>query len=483
MITSHSIDAVENINRRLNDSGRHLKAVDGTAVKALVTACISTKTYVSYTNGVADVLSVATIETDSRAQAPDGLYVHDETQDGIIDLAYNAVRGTLELARNKIQPMAHDVHKLYGEVMESYAVDASAPVTILPNVYHSVWGMPQLEGLVSRFRNSTLNPFRLGAGMPEIDGFELKNMLQTGIEALDEELLDWYDNLPADKVLETYRKVFVKREVTVGRATNALHEVEDSKLDRNDLLIIFLIANAYEDNMPNGIEVSLDTLRNYMARMREQAGRALCSELDRRDRDRAAKVLVYRVSTLPWQYANEGRRVIHVNNDTYVKFLDEGGSPECLFGAVLRGASTTYASLMAEREVNEKTYARFLGIHNQRVAAEVYTSQRDAARVAMARYVASLPEADLPAPVLQLQQRTQQLLGLLQPRHFENELVVIRNLVCDVLYPQTNARMFFEAMDAAERANPDMSPRECALEAELDLIARWLASQIEVCYD
>jgi len=37
-------------------------------------------------------------------------------------------------------------------------------------------------------------------------------------------------------------------------------------------------------------------------------------------------------------------------------------------------------------------------------------------------------------------------------------------------------------MDAAEQSDPEISPRECALHATIDLIARWLASQIKVNY-
>jgi len=362
------------------------------------------------------------------------------------------------------------------------AVDASRPVTIVPNVYHDVWAAPQLEGLVDRFANVPLNEYKMRVVLPMITGQELMAMIKTGIDSLDEELMDWYENMAAEKPLETYRKIFVDRSFSVGRPTNATH-VTDSGLDRNDMLLAFLIANGFESHMPDGIDVSLEALRNNLANMREQAGRAVANEMQRRQRDVRNKVMVFSVQEHDWEFSNKGRTVVMVNNDVYLKFLEEGGSVEAIYGAALMGERMEYDRLIAEAERYTKHWQKFIGLHNQRVSAQVYQTQREAARVALAQYINSIEDEELHEPKDHLHGYVIKALGECQPKDFADEMVAIRNLVCDVFYHHTNAKMVLNAMDVAEQENPDMPPRECALYATIDLLARWMASQIQVHYE
>ena len=219
-----------------------------------------------------------------------------------------------------------------------------------------------------------------------------------------------------------------------------------------------------------------------MARMREQAGRVVNAELARRERDRRLNVMVYSTQYAPWSYTTEGRRLVMVNNDVYLKYLEAGGTPESIFGAVVGSGSTDYQLLLDQREVNERRWAKFAALHAQKVAATIYTSQREALRLAMAEYINELPNDELDCERAQLHDRTVALLGRYQPKAFEDPLCVARQLVCDVLYGHTNARMVLDAMEVAESENPEMNARECALLSVIDLVARWMASQIQVTY-
>lgn len=100
----------------------------------------------------------------------------------------------------------------------------------------------------------------------------------------------------------------------------------------------------------------------------------------------------------------------------------------------------------------------------------------------MTRYINEQDEERLVRPKADLHAKTVSVLSTMQPKDFSDDLTALRRLVCEVLYAHTNARMVLDAMDTAEMENPEMNARECALLACIDLVARWMAAQINVKY-
>lgn len=481
MITEKALDSVSPIDRQLIDSGKHLTVLQGSVLDHLVKANVSALTYAE-SRGPEVEVPYNRVLMDSKHRGLDGQVEHDSVMMEAVEMVSESVQGTLALARSEVIPASKEVLKYYGEELNKLAIDAKQPVTIVPNVYHDLWSMPQLEGLVDRFANVPLNEMRMGASMPMVTGAEIEAMLKTGIDSLDAEIQNWYRDQDPERAVQVYQEVFVNRGTAIGRPTNALHKVPDTFMTRNDILLCYLIANGFEDHMPDGVTVSLDELRRQMARMREQAGRAIAAELRRRTRDLQTKYLVYAVRDHDWSFSPNGRKVVFVNNDVYLKYLEEGGTVEAIYGAAIDGVRMEYSTLMSEAERFTKKWTKFIGLHNQRVSAQVYRTQREAARLAMTVYINGQKQEDLVQPKADLHKKVIDCLGKMQPKQFEDEAVALRCLVCDVLYEHTNAKMVLDAMDTAEMDNPDLNPRECALYATIDLLARWMAAQIEVNY-
>lgn len=482
MITEKVLNSVIPVDLQLTQSGRYIRPVPESVLFELTKVSISPASAISASTSESPV-AVNQLLSDSRRPGADGTVEHDMAMADAVEMVAVGVRASLDLARNSVVPTTREVYELYGARMEEMAIDASRPVTIVPNVYHDVWAAPQLEGLVDRFANVPLNEYRMRGSLPMITGQEVMAMIKTGIESLDIELMDWVENREPEWALEVYRAVFVDKQHAIGRPTNVMHQT-DSGLDRNDLLLTFLIANGFESHMPDGVSLSLDELRNAMANMREQAGRAVASEIQRRARDVRNKVMVFSVQERDWEFSpKKGRTVVQVNNDVYLKYLEDGGSVESIYGAALMGEQMDYSRLVNEAERYVKHWQKFIGLHNQRVSAQIWQTQREAARVAIAQYINAQEQDDLPEPKEHLHQKAIESLAECQPKDFNDEMVAIRCLVCDVFYHHSNAKMVLNAMDAAEQDNPEMTPRECALYATIDLLARWMASQIQVSYE
>jgi hypothetical protein len=480
MITEKALMAISPLARQLSDAGQNLSAAAGTPLGGLVAANLSAAAY-ALAGSPDSPIPTGMLLDDSKRRGPSGDIEHDEAMKELVGLASEAVLGNFHTARNVVIPTVKSVHTAYTDVLRGMEIDAKQPVSIIPNVYHDVWNSPQLQGLVDRFENVALNDAKVTVSLPMIDGASLMEMLKTGIDSFDSQIEDWFENQPVDKPLATYRKVFIDG-APVGRQTNAIHITPVGELDRNDLLLVFLIASNFEEHLPEGITVDLSSLRLVLARVREQAGRAIGAEFKRRDRDRQIKNLVYRVAKYDWEYTNDGRTTVMVNNDVYKAFLEEGGSPEAIYGAVVSGGSTEYHSLVENKDLNERRWAKSAAMHAQKVAAQIYTSQREAVRVAMTKHINAQADEDLPMGKTELHQRVLTVLGKMNPKDFSDDLTAVRWVVCDVLFAHTNVKMVLDAMDTAEIENPDMSARECALMSVIDLVARWMAAQINVKY-
>lgn len=480
MISTHVADSATPVANNLENSGRGAIALEGSPLAQLVRANIGASTYVEVHNSEVEVPLNRMID-DSRRKGSDGVVEHDLVMDEVVGEVSKIISANLDLARNVVMPVVKDLHEKYGQHLETLELDAKTPVVILPNVYHAIWGLPHLEGLVQRYDGAALNEYQFPVSLPMLNGEQIRQMLKTGVTVLDEVIGTWLADMAPEKPMDAYRKVFVERLTPVGRQTTAIHLTPNEMLDRNDLLLAFLISNGFEENMPDGVNISLDNLRLYMARMREQAGRAVAAELRRRENDNNANVMVYKVDHV-WDEFVGAERVVRVNNDVYMKYLEAGGTPESIYGAVVREASTAYGRLLAEAEANTKVWERFQGIHNQKVAAQMFSIKRNAAQYVVAKHIVDADVETLPTSKSSMQDRLKVVLSNYQPANFADEYAMMRNLVCEVLFAHTNVRMVLNAMDTAEIDNPDLNPRELALYATIDLMARWMASQIELKY-
>ena len=480
MLTQRAISTAEPIRDELARAGKVLRPVDGTVIEELTNSTLSAETKLGEIE-FGEIDHTTKLYQDAQQVDQDEFREHDTAYQEAVDEVAEIVEGNLHLARSKIIPAAKEVYDLYAKEMERIELDAAQPAYITPNVYHPIWNSDQLISMVERFANTPMSVYRFEASLPELSVYDIEQHVKTGIESFDELISSWFEDQSAEKILEDYRRIFVNREVEIGRATNAVHEVPGTSMDRNSLLLAFLVANGFDQNVPEGVDnVSLDQLRLYLARMKEQAARAVYQEIERRRRDRDNQILVYRVASEYKSNVGESFYDIRVNDDVYRQFLEDGGTPETIYGAVMSGDERSYHYLLENKRSLESKWNRYLSLFNQRLSSQTTHYKRESIRVAFAQYINSVEEDDLPARREQLHQRTEDCVAKYDAHYFTDEMIVIRDMVAGIFYPDTNAKMIFRAMDEVERSDPDLDARECALFATIDLVARWIASQIEV---
>lgn len=478
MISKSAIKAARVVTENMGSEGRVIDVNGESILQRLVEASISPSLAIEMSDrGFAGFVSDESIVASSQFRGPDGIYVHDLVKDEIVTAVAQTITANLDLARNVVIPMARDTHLTYLTALEQLEKDVMQPVSILPNVYHAIWGMPQLTGMIERFENTPKSIIEFPAGMPSMPEEAIVDMMRTGIPELDMEIGAWVKDQPANKIRNIFHTVFVTREGMPGGYINAKHRTEEG-YDRNDLLALFLVASNFEDNLPDGVDIDLTRLRSGMWSVRDQVGRVLSAELRRREMNRNNNALIFGTEE---RYVGENiYRIVSVNNDVYRKYLEEGGTPESIYGAIMYNAPTTYASLLANKEDNERKWNRYYGMFTQRVAADMFVAQKRALDIAVMKSYAQMPAEERGVSESMMKVMLKEAIEALEPGNFkkDNGQIVVRDVVCATIFAHTNVGRVLTAMDTVEETDPNLTPREAAMFATIDLLARWMADQI-----
>lgn len=470
MISHPVLSSVLTASKQNVASGYRIDAVPGTPLHTL---CMrSTNMSVDTTPTPEGIVEASSVPVSAEVGS-----AHDFAMNDITDQVARIMRGGLDLIRNEVLPLVKELHEKYTVTLDGLVTDTATPVGVLPNIYHKIWGVPMLRDMVARFENVPLNAQKWPHAMPELTGADIRPMLNTGVSQVDDVIEQWVDDMPADMLVDAYNAVFVHKHVAVGKRTNAHHVIDGTQYNRNVNLVAFLIAQGMERNLPDGVSVNIDVLRTSLAKLQSQAGRAVVGEITRRRQDSNNGVLVFKVETKAVG-RDFTKRVVHVNNDVYVDYLERNGTVEALYGAVLANKPMTVSALIDNKDEYEAVWAKYSGLHQQKMAALKFAYQKEALSLTITRYVNSLDDDALPAPRDLLHKLAVDCINGYKPADMVDSVLAVRKVVCCVLYADTNAEMFVNAMDQAEIDNPDFSPRECALFAAIETYAQWAASQL-----
>lgn len=480
MISKSAIAASRTVVENLSSDNKTLDVNGDSILQNLVEASISPGLALDLAEpAYVGVVSDELISTSTQHRGPDGIFVHDLAKDEVVTAVAATIAANLDLARNVVIPMARDTHLNYLTVLEQLEKDVIQPVSILPNVYHAIWGMPQLIGMIERFESTPKATIEFPAGMPSMNEEVIVDLMKTGIPELDMEIGAWVKDQADGKIRDVFNNVFVSRYQMPGGYINAKHKTEEG-YDRNDLLALFLVAASFENNLPDGVDIDLNTLRRGMWAVRDQVGRILASELRRREMIRKNNTLVIDISEKP--VGDNIYRVVSVNNDVYRKYLEEGGTPESIYGAIVYDESTTYGMLLSNKENNERRWANHHGMFIQRTGAEMFTAQKRALLNAVMKSYLQTDNEERGVSEASMSAMLKDAVEAIEPGDFkkDNGQVIVRDVVCKTIFAHTNVGRVLSAMDAVEETDPELTPREAALFATIDLLARWMADQISL---
>lgn len=477
MLTEYSLDTARTLVSRMGQKGFDLKAVEDSPLHLLNNLTIGTKAILEASTQTTELPVVGLLD-ESKRQSLDGMFEHDEAMKLYVENGGKAITDIMSVARNGVMGDAKQVLEIYNELIDDVALEIKEPFNLIPNNYSNIWGLSQFSLIIERFENVAYKQVDIPSGFPEIDEYDLKQLLKFNIRSMDETLEKWIEDQTIEKLMNVYNRLFVSRTWDPSRPLNVLYKT-DQGMERSDILAAYLISLNMVEVLVDKVDLPLAQLENLATNLMSTTGRNLNQILKRRESDVKLGTLIYNVTIEQDKYSKEGKRTVYVNGDVYDQFMKDEGSNGAIYGAILNGGGMSLKYIKENQSRLEDLYSKRKELHNQESSSLVFAAKKDVIKIAMSRFIAQSDDDNLPA----LKGRVQEVLALkvneLEPKDLVDVPVAIRDLVCTVLYPNSNAKAFLNAMDTAEVENGGLCSREYAFLSGIDLVARWLADQIK----
>jgi len=233
----------------------------------------------------------------------------------------------------------------------------------------------------------------------------------------------------------------------------------------------------------DGIRMSLDNYEAMMTAIIAQAGLAINTAIDYRDRLKKNRDLVSGWPSRTWahQISSVGYANVTVNADVYDQWIDDGGCPEILFGSAISDRNADYSKLLAEGERYINTWKNHQGIINSTKQSELYRLTIEAIRTALTRQINSLPEEELPQGIRQpLHAKLQAALETCTLVEAQNLYGMVKRITCETLYSHRDTKKILDTYDMLAVREPDLNPREVASLTALQYLTDWMVKTMVV---
>jgi hypothetical protein len=483
MLTRESLNANVVLANNFAKRGLVLSPKEGTPVKQLINAAHIPEP-ARVVNGGLDELDVEeSIIKGSLHKDPQGICHHDLLMDEIVECVAKTVQSNLDLARNRVNPLIKEIVHETQVGLDSIETVGAAKVNIVPRNWHPIWNNNILGELISRYDETPVDNLKLDLIIPTPDSREgYLTILKTGIGRLDRDIESWFDQLPEGFVKYVFTSAFGDT-LTGEHHTNNLTDLVthfNGGIDHaNRVLLVHLFSRHLLENIPEGVQRSLDEYRVYMSKIMAQSGRALNRFIERRKRNQKNRILLTK-------YPEENGLVgynectIEVNGDVYPQWLESGGEPDVLLGALVSDKETGFNSLIERKEQYIKAWQKHERMLNIRVHNERHNNAVEAFKRAVIKVISELDETIRMAPDAIYRQRLLECTERLEQGWYNDLYRSVRKVVCHVFFPHTDAYQILCAIDEAAEANPGIEIREAGYLAVINIVAEWVAKLIEV---
>lgn len=471
MLYMSTINATLPLAEKLVGKQIVLSAVEGTPLSMLVDRTYSPRLDMNE-GEVAEMINAASLDTD-----PSEINQHNNDISDLIAAVGDSVQRTLNGARNVAAPIYRGVAEQVEELVERNKLSLLNPIQVKPVYYHAVWNSPVLEGLVGRYSEQPVLGIEMPASLPMLSEEAIEAYLKVGNGSFDDEIMSVVDGGDDTWLTGLYSNVFTAE----GRGYDYVMEILTGKhKTRNELLCLHLFARRLMQDPPEGVRQSISEYRSTMGTLVNQSGRAVARLMQLRQREFDKKLLVYSYPAAGAEKAYRAGSTIHVNGELYNRWVEEGGSPECLYGALFDDRDTTYAGLLDKSADYERLWERQRRLITMRVSYQEKVVKMEAFQEAMTAAINTLEDDALLVERGEYHSRLKQSMKTVTEKELDTVYHTARRLVCDVLFPHTQYKQVLEAIDRACDANPELEVREAALLATVEYVVDWIAQFVVV---
>lgn len=476
MSIAASVKSVSPTARALTEGGR---LVAFKSLNAPATQVANAYQSAALPNYLAFSERVSQESEDQFAQANEVMVGADAqaVEDQVTQLT-RAVQAMTFTARNVIVPT---VDALVNQFASKQSTATQPNVTVDRFKYHDVHSATALINHVStkyanvqgqeEYRTFILNPMSAEA---------IVSLVSEGNPHLDStQVVEWLLEVGAERINAVWTKLYGTSRI-FDYASAPWMQQRNWPVMIDELLLAYCLTGALREHPqdPTGESVDLNAWELALGNLHELIGSKLLQAYTARAQDAKAQRLV--LATDAKEPMRTGQVSVLVNGDIYNGWLSAGGDVQALLGvAVFNPALRTVPQINAEAGDLVARWTQYYPLLRQSCLDNAVRRRRnDVVDVFLSNAVPAvegLPMMDAGI----VRERLDAELRSIDDDEYDKPCQLFAGLVCRVYYPnQPLYHGFMRSMDRYARVHPGATGRELAIEAVIELVATWLASQV-----
>lgn len=471
MLHERNLLVAAKVADQLADRKITLEAKEGTPV-GLVTSSLGGWAHQSLLPNQYSEVMVAEASTLGAGQGASP--IHDEKMEWAVDLITKGVSRDLDIAKNVITPnitrVCDDVEEDVAKAFSSSAHGFELITTDLPKILMD----QRIENLFERYNTIKPGAVKTLLVFPALSAAEIRRRVDTGDKDINELIAEIADGEDFETLVQMYNRYFVE---ATGSSTLDLIELSKDSKSVLNLLLMYFLSIGLEADLPDGVNSSLVAVNNYLKTLRGHLGAAVYRHMRFIERAIESKQLISTV------IGSGNDRKVYLNSVVYNKFLDEGGTPEAIYGAVASSHSFEFNAIIDNRLKLERVWENRLStIHSQNNANKL-TLVVSAIRKSLFTIIEEMEVVPAGAGTkAEMTNRVRDLTKNFYLPNMDDLPTSIKRIVIGSLYPaHCNAAFIINGIDKLQADHTEEEAvNKIAAEVTLQLIAEWLVKNVTV---
>jgi len=400
------------------------------------------------------------------------------------DVGITAVNSHLKFTRNTVSPVIKALIENFERVKATHSEVAKEYKVVTDVVPEPLCDSVVLEYLETKYPNGASNNVpkrpsktRLSLGQ-DVTVENLFDLLKMGSESVDSTIKTWINRIGVDKAIAIYRGVFTE----TGVSTN-YESVVNGGLD--DLLILHLFANSLFDNPPpNTTKYSLVEYNEAVGDMRAITGFKINALLQNKETLTRSNLLV----------TGKDLNTVYVDKTVYANYLEQGGTDVALLGTIVSPKGYRFLNEILENKDRLAddfiAFTKLSSVEESLRNSEVNKASMKEALISTIGanwdkcYGHKYPgmtntNFDIPEYKKQLE-LIKIIVSDIPTNAFEQLPHLCTTLVCDIIYPDTGAKLILAGIDRAVSKNNNIDLDQAALISTIEYILEYVFDQLVI---
>lgn len=400
---------------------------------------------------------------------------HDAALQDVVKCDSSIIQNNIMLARNVVNPIVMKV--IQG--LESHLNEIPSvvlPLNIVISKWGNIWDSATIRTVLSGFEgraNSAINSSL--PAFPRLSMEELLGHLKTGSASFDQDVNEWLGTLTDAVLMTIYEELFCS-EPAPREAMSRVMRSRATYDNHNYAFAVALLAHSFLRKLPEGINGSAANIERVLGEYGAFATAEIGQATMMRNFNREKNVLV-----LFYPSGISAEAPIVVNGDFYDQWLEDGGKPAVILGAFFADKPTSTDMLNANAGRYQDVWSA-KNADNQALVKDIRLSniRSELSRQLNLVITEISDEHCLGLDRSAMRAGVRAAISNIYPSDVENLGNLVRRVVCNVMFPNTEVLVLLEQIDSVMKIDPTLNANAAAGIAVLRFIVAHVARQLLV---